>query len=180
MKRVIITPAPLAPAALDELKQWLGIASAQEDGLLTTLLRAALDMFEGFTGTMPLAATCEEMLAASTEWQALATRPVFAITGIEDVPADSARFALDPGAYEFDLAADGTGQVRLLHAHAASRLAVRFDAGLAASWADLPEAIRQGVIRLAAHHYRERDNAAVTPPAAVTALWRPWRRIRLA
>ena len=55
-------------------------------------------------------------------------------------------------------------------------------AGLAADWAGLPDGLRHGVIRLAAHHYRERDaaSAAASPPAAVAALWRPWRAMRLA
>jgi hypothetical protein len=46
----------------------------------------------------------------------------------------------------------------------------------------LPEGIRQGALRLAAHQYRERDVDAPqpVPPAAVAALWRPWRRMRLA
>ena len=38
------------------------------------------------------------------------------------------------------------------------------------------------VIRLAAHHYRGRENpeASSSPPASVAALWGPWRRLRLA
>lgn len=46
-------------------------------------------------------------------------------------------------------------------------------------WSALPEALRHGVIRLAAHLYRDGDGAAAAPPAAVAALWRPWRRMRL-
>ena len=30
------------------------------------------------------------------------------------------------------------------------------------------------------HHYRDRDSkSSAVPPAAVTALWRPWRQVRL-
>jgi uncharacterized phiE125 gp8 family phage protein len=44
----------------------------------------------------------------------------------------------------------------------------------------LPEALRHGIVRLAAHLYSHRDEAEQAgPPAAVTALWRPWRRLRL-
>jgi uncharacterized phiE125 gp8 family phage protein len=64
----------------------------------------------------------------------------------------------------------------------AGRVAVRFTAGLAPDWAALPEALRHGVLRLAAHQYRQRegDQQSALPPAAVAALWRPWRRLRLA
>ena len=63
----------------------------------------------------------------------------------------------------------------------AGRVAICYTAGLAASWTGLPEALRHGVLRLAASQYRVRDNdglAGTVPPAAVAALWRPWRQIR--
>lgn len=180
MKRAILTPPDLS-GALADLKRWLAITATGEDEALTALLGAALDACEAFTGAMPLAATCEEILPAHREWQALATRPVQAIAGIEGVPAEGPRFALAPDAYEIDLDADGSGRVRVLRQGAAGRLAVRFDAGLAPEWSALPGSLRHGAIRLAAELYRARDGAAsVHPPAAVAALWRPWRRMRLA
>ena len=182
MKRAIVTPAVLAPTALAELKQWLGITTTHDDAPLAALLRAALETCEAFTGLMPLSCTCEEMLPASGQWQCLATRPVQAITGVDGVLASGARVALGLADYEMDLDADGGGLVRVLAASGASRVAVRFTAGLAPDWDQLPEAMRQGVLRLAAHQHREREGsgAAPMPPAAVAALWRPWRRLRLA
>lgn len=181
MKRATIEPAVLAATALDELKQWLAISTLHEDGLLVGLLRASVEMCEGFTGTMPLESLSEEILAASRDWQCLGVRPVQAITGVEAIPDSGARFALPSEAYAIDLGDDGSGMVRLTRAIGASRIAVRFTAGLAAGWADLPQSLRHGIVRLAAHHYRERDGApAMSPPAAVAALWRPWRRMRLA
>ena len=44
----------------------------------------------------------------------------------------------------------------------------------------VPEPIRQGVLRLVAYLFTSRDGAGGDPPAAVTALWRPYRRMRLA
>jgi uncharacterized phiE125 gp8 family phage protein len=182
MKRLIITPPVLPPAALAELKDWLGITTAQDDAPLGQLLRTALELCEDFTGRMPLATTCEEMLGVSGGWQRLATRPVQAITVVEGVPADGARFPLASAAYELDFDTDGGGAIRVLSPGAARRIAVRFIAGIAPDWAALPDTLRHGVIRLAAHQHRAResDGAAPIPPAAVTALWRPWRRMRLA
>lgn len=189
MKRAIIEPAVLAGAALDELKQWLAISAPRENALLTALLRTSLDMCEGFTGTLPLETLCEEVLTASGEWQCLGTRPVQAITGVDALPLDGARYALPIEAYAIDLDAEGAGMIRLTGritggmtgSVRGSRTAVRFTAGLAPDWDSLPESLRHGIIRLAAHHYRERDNnPGLTPPAAVAALWRPRRRMRLA
>lgn len=182
MKRVIITPPVLAGAALAELKDWLAITTPREDAALTQLLRAALEMCEAFTGHMPLAATCEEVLSASGGWQTLATRPVQAITGVEGIPAEGARFALAAADYAIELAADGGALVRVLRQGSAGRVAVRFTAGMAEDWGDLPDGIRHGALRLAAHHYRQRDagGGPPVPPAAVAALWRPWRLMRIA
>lgn len=183
MNRVTIVPAQLAPDALNELKHWLAITASGEDAALTALLRTALDMCEAFTRTMPLESEVEEVLTASREWQALSTRPVNAIIGVEGLPAEGPRYALAVGDYEIDLDAGGGGQVRDLRQGSAGRIAVRLTAGLAPGWDALPDTIRHGIIRLAAHHYRARDygdaDPQMIPPAAVSALWQPWRRMRL-
>ena len=182
MKRTIVTAAPLAPAALSEVKDWLGIATPGDDAGLTALLRAALETCEGFTGALPLQVPCEELFANVSGWQDLASRPVQAITGVQALVVGGARVDLAPTAYALDLTAEGTGRVRVIAPPAGTlRLAVRFTAGLAADWASLPDGLRHGLIRLAAHGYRQRDtpDPGPCPPAAVAALWRPWRGVRL-
>lgn len=180
MQRTIVAPAELPGAALDQLKRWLAIRSSGDDAALDGLIRLALETCEAFTGSMPLACLCEDVLPASGEWLSLSARPVSAIAGVEAIPAEGARFALAPDAYEIDIAADGTGRIRVTRQGSAGRVAVRYTAGLSPAWELLPEALRHGVIRLAAHHWRERDTAAdAAPPAVVAALWRPWRRMRL-
>jgi uncharacterized phiE125 gp8 family phage protein len=181
MKRAIIAPAEIGGAALDELKQWLAITTSSEDDTLLALLRTSLDACEAFTNIMPLAATCEEIIPARREWQVLATRPVQAITGVEGIPAEGARFTFAADAFEIDLDADGGGVVRIIRQGAAGRIAVRFVAGFSPGWGSLPDGLRHGIIRLAAHYYRERDSGdSGSPPTAVTALWRPWRKARIA
>jgi uncharacterized phiE125 gp8 family phage protein len=182
MKRAIITPAVLAGAALAELKAWLAITTADDDAALGALLRTTLETCEAFTGTMPLAQLCEEILAADSCWQRLATRPVQAVTWVEGIAESGARFALPVADYAVDFDADGSASFRLVRTGEADRVAVRFMAGLAGGWADLPEGLRHGVLRLAAHHYRQResDTPQAMPPAAIAALWRPWRRMRVA
>ena len=181
MKRAIITPAALAPAALSELKDWLGITVTSEDAALTIQLRAALESCEAFTGVVPLECACEEILPVCGDWMRLEASPVTALTGVQAIPAQGARTALATIDYALDFAADGAGRVRVFNPGLAQRIAVQFTAGLAQSWAALPDGMRHGVIRLAAYQYRQRegDNASQVPPAADAALWRPWRRMRL-
>lgn len=183
MKRAIITPYALAPAALTELKDWLGITTPADDNQLSALLRAAIEQCEGFTGLMPLEQGCEDVLPVLSGWQALNAGPVQAITQVLGIPAEGARFALSVDAYAIDLSADGAGRVRVISPGAAGRVAIRYTAGLAADWMALPDALRHGVLRLAASQYRARENDGsppAMPPAAVAALWRPWRQIRFA
>lgn len=183
MMRAIVAPPALASAALSELKAWLGISRSTDDAELLALMRSAIDLCEGFTGTMPLQSGCEDVLAARGEWQVLSAQPVRAITALAALDAAGARTALAASDYEFDIDAEGRGLVRLLRPIEQRRLVVTYSAGLADDWAALPEAIRHGVIRLAAHQHRARDDekkSELLPPTAVAALWRPWRRMRLA
>lgn len=182
MKRAITAPPTLAPTALAELKAWLGISTARDDAELTGLIRTALELCEGFIGTMPLVSGCEEVLTATGEWQSLATRPVKAISGVVAVATDGTRTALAPNGYDIDIDADGTGRMRLAQPIDQTRVAVRFTAGMAETWDTLPDAIQQGIVRWAAYQHRTRDSDKVMagPPASVAALWRPWRRMRIA
>ncbi|MFM5929294.1 MAG: hypothetical protein ACKOPQ_00115 [Novosphingobium sp.] len=181
MKRVIIASPVLAPEALAELKEWLGITTAGEDATLSGLLAGALESCEAFTGIVPIECDCEEVFPVTSDWMPIAARPVHAITGVEAIPVSGPRSELPASAYGIEFAGDGAGLVRITDPGPASRIAVRFAAGLANGWSTLPEGLRQGIIRLAAHHYRQResDNADAHPPAAVAALWRPWRQLRL-
>ena len=180
MKRAIITPAPITADALDELKHWLVIAGTQEDPGLTALLRAALDLCEAFTGTAPLELEAEEILPATAGWQPLATRPVGTIVSAQTIASDGTRQPIASSGIAFDIDAGGVARVNLSDPQDARRMAIRFTAGLAPDWTSLPAAMRHGIVRMAAHNYRERDRTPdPTPPAAIAAMWQPWRRMRL-
>lgn len=180
MKRAITVPADLSGAPLAELRQWLGISTNNEEALLLGLLRASLDMCEAFTGQMPLENTCEEPLATDNAWQRLSARPVRAITDIHQVDANDVRSAIDPADYSTEIDADGHGFVSTSAPGEARAIVVTYVAGIAANWYTLPDPLKHGIIRLAAHNYRDRDaNDPLTPPASVAALWRPWRAMRL-
>ena len=182
MRRTILTPPDFTGGALADVKQWLAITSAAQDGALARLIGAAAEACEAFTGTLPLEATCEDALPASREWQTLAAQPVNAILAGEGIPAEGARFALPAEAYAIALDPDGSGRVRVMHPGAAGRLAVRYTAGYASDWAALPDTLRHGSVRLAAELFRAQDSGgsgARILPAAVAALWHPWRRMRL-
>ena len=102
------------------------------------------------------------------------------LTDVRALGAAGEARALPEGDYASVIGPDGEARVLLRRAVPERRVLVRYAAGLAADWASLDPAIRQGVIRLAAHYFLERgSDQAATPPASVAALWRPHRRLRL-
>lgn len=176
----INSAAPPLPVALDEIKAFLRISTTDEDTLLAALARSANDACEAFIGRTLIARAIDEALPASSAWTRLAAAPVASISGIAAIAADGSASALAADAYAIDIDAAGEGWVRLLAATGAKRVRVSYVAGMASDSNGIPEALRHGIVRLTAFLYSQRDRANDgDPPAAVTALWRPWRRLRL-
>jgi uncharacterized phiE125 gp8 family phage protein len=176
----ISAEAPPLPIALAELKAFLRVSAGDEDALLAGLARGAADMCEAFTGRALIDRAVAEVLAASARWTRLGAAPVRSIEGVAALAQDGEASPLEAAAYAIDVDAAGDGWVRVLDAAGAKRVLVSYRAGMAAAPNGVPEALRHGIVRLAAHLYTHRDQAGQAgPPAAVTALWRPWRRLRL-
>lgn len=181
MQRTIVQPPVPGSAALAELKHWLGISRPDEDAALTRLLDTSLAICEAFTGQTPLRQTVEEIVPLDASWRELVSRPVQALVGAELIAEDGSREALADLEYVVEFRAGGSACVRLLQPLEGRGVALRLTVGIADAWSALPAPLSQGIIRLAAHNYRDRDSkSAAIPPASVTALWRPWRQMRLA
>lgn len=172
-------PAPVEPVTVNELKAFLRLESAAEDALLAAFLRSARAMCEAFTGRILIERGFIEVVAGGSDGRRLSARPVIRVDAVERVEPDGAATVLAADAWSVAIAPDGAG--RVTGGAEGERLRVRYRAGLGPDWNAVPEALRQGILRLAAHFYSSRDAAGDPgPPAAVAALWRPWRLLRLA
>jgi uncharacterized phiE125 gp8 family phage protein len=190
----------LPPEAAGAAKAFLRVERSDEDGLIADLVAAAAELCEAFIGGPLLVRGFSEtipaegghvvfrekvrvpMVPADRAWRRLTRTPVRAITLVEAIPAEGAAQALPSEAYGIDIDSAGDGWVRLTAPGDARRIRIGYQAGLAGAWTELPAGPRQGILRLAAHFYTNRaaeSARALEPPAAVTALWRPYRRIRL-
>jgi uncharacterized phiE125 gp8 family phage protein len=180
----MIEPSPIPGASLagarDEAKAYLRIEHDAEDALLDRLLAEAVVMAEAFTAQMLISRDVVEVRSAGSGWQRLSATPVRAITMVQGLPVDGAPFVLPVGDYAIDIDSNADGWLRVANPGAAGRVRMLLVAGLAPDWAGLPEPLRLGILRLAAHSHAHRDAADdAGPPAAVAALLRPWRRMRL-
>lgn len=158
-------------AAIAAVKARLRVASADEDALIAAFAESALGLCERVTGQVTVARAMTQPLVANGGWQRLAARPVTAIGSV----TDAAGAALAVGNYAVDVDADGLGWVRAV---AGEKIRVGFTAGLASGWSALPAGLREGATMLAAHLFDDRTGEQPIP-AAVTALWRPFRVMRL-
>lgn len=177
----MISAEPIAPGAgaLAEIKAYLRIGHTEEDELLERLLGSATVLCEQFTAQAILVRGFVETLPASHAWTPLGQLPVRSIDSVERL-GDGAAVPVPADGYALDVDASGSGWVRLTNPASETRMRVGYSAGIAGQWSGVPEPLRQGIVRLAAHLYTHRDTADDSgPPAVVTALWRPYRRMRL-
>jgi len=164
---------------MSEAQAYVRIETGEEEAVLAGLIRSASALCEAFLGQVVIARAFTLELPVSGKWERLLTAPVKSITGIEAVNADGAAAMLTSDAFAIDLDSSGDGWVRVLSPGEARRVRVSGTAGLAEDENGVPEPIRQGVLRLVAHLFTARDGDGGEPPAAVTALWRPYRRMRI-
>jgi uncharacterized phiE125 gp8 family phage protein len=176
-----IDPLSLDSDMLDEAKAYLRLENEEEDAPFGAILLAALAQAERYLGQILIRRNMREILPTSTAWQRLHGSPFVAANGATGLPAEGASFAFAGDAYAVDVDARGDAWIRVKTPGAAGRVELAYQAGLAGSWATLPEAMRLGVLRLVAHSHAHRDDPNDGGmPDAVTALLRPWRRVRLA
>ncbi len=175
-----LSPLSLDSAMLDEARAFLRIDQECDDPSLETILLAAIRHAEEFTGQLLIRRAVQQILPSSSQWQKLSVAPVVSVDALIGIPADGARFPIDPAHYTARIDGSGDGYVSVRRPGAAGRVEIEYTAGLSPSWDTLPESLRLGILRMTGYLFAHRDDPAdAGPPAAVAALLRPWRRIRL-
>lgn len=201
-------PPSIEPVGLGELKAYLRFDTPDEDAVLAGLLRSARAMCEAFTRTWLIQRTAVETIPIVRgigwpvpTWSYADALCDYPASGRAMPPPPGARLAgapvqgvslveaIDPGvtvwrtlpasAYTVNVDVDGGGRVTTMDGTAWQARAT-YVAGLAVDWNGVPEPLRQGIVRLTAHMWANRDGSdGAGPPAVVAALWRPWRKLRL-
>jgi len=167
------------PVSLTEARGWLRMGTTVDDAVVAQMIRAATNVCEAFIGRRLIVRAAEEEVALRAGVAQLSIRPVVGVDAVTLLTAASGETVLEESDYRLTIGRDGTARVAPTAAGTAGRLRILYRAGLAVGANDIPEAIRQGIVRLVQHLHEARDGAGTAPPAAVAALWQPWRRVGL-
>lgn len=159
-----------------------------QDEILESFLRAAIAAVEARTGKVLLK---ESFNWSLTRWrdgrtETFPVAPVVAILDVTTVARNDAREVI--GAEQYHLQEDGS-RPQLVGAKGAlpripqgGWVEVRFRAGYADAWGDLPADLSHAVFLLAAHYYENRNAVGLGEgciPFGVAALLQRYREVRL-
>lgn len=168
-----------SPVSLSEARGWLRMGAAVDDAVVGPLLRAATSVCEAYVGQWLVRRSGTEVLPLVGGAVRLTVRPVVVVEDVRLVAPDGGETVLAADAYRLVVAPDGSGRLTIDAPGAAERLRVSYRAGIADDGAGVPDAIRQGIVRMTQHLYDARDGADPAPPAVIAALWQPWRVLSL-
>jgi len=173
-----LTPGD-APVSLNEARGWLRLGATIDDAMVAGLVRAATNICEAFIGQWLVIRAVEELLPLKNGVVQPGARPVVGIDAVTLLLPGGDEAALGNGDYRTTVGRDGTARVTVGDPRGAARVRVAYRAGIAEGANGIPEAIRQGIVRMTQHLHEARDGAGAAPPAAIAALWQPWRRLTL-
>lgn len=168
-----------APVSLEEARSWLRLGAGVDDAVIERLVDTATNICEAFIGGRLIVRAAEETWPIGNGPVRLRARPVVAVDAVTLLADGGAETMLEAGDYRVTIAADGRARLTIVVPGEAQRVRVAYRAGMASEAAGVPEAIRQGIVRMTQHLHAARDGAGTAPPAAIAALWQPWRRLTL-
>lgn len=175
-----LDPLGLDSAMLDEARAFVRADPSEDDPSLSAAVLAAIGHAEQFTRMVLIRRTAREVISACSGWHIIAAAPVQSMISVAGIPAEGPVFTLATDAWEAKIGSRGDAYVRIIRPGIAGRAEITLTVGLAENWSSLPEVLRLGVLRLAAHFHAHRDDPnADGPPAAARALLLPWRRMRV-
>lgn len=172
-----------APVSLNEARSWLRLGPSIDDAVVAGLVRAATSVCEAFIGQWLIVRAGEETVPLCSGGARLTARPVVAIDAVVLLSAAGEETVLNAGDYRWSIMAGGAARLAIAAAGNAERVRVTYRAGMADGVNAIPEAIRQGIVRMTQYLHDARggaqDGAGEAPPAVIAALWQPWRVLSL-
>lgn len=194
MIRPVQTVAPAAlPVTLAEAKAHLRVDHSDEDALIGTLLQAAVDHLDGYSGVLGRCLINQTWRVDFWTWQPAFRLPFPDVSSISSVvysDVDNAEQTVSESLYELIEDAQGALVKTLddftdptLYDDRSDAVRITFVAGYGDDAADVPSAIKAAILLMVGHWYQHREavtaGSTETLPMAVEALITPYRRVGL-
>lgn len=177
---VLITPPEDVPVSLDVAKMHLRVDHDDDDVLISSLIKAAVDHLDGWTGVLGrclLEQTWRQNFDTLARCMPLPLGPVIEIVSVDYFDANGSEQTMDPDDYLLRTDAGGRSVLELKSWPSSRSASVTYKAGFSV----VPVAITTAILMLVAHWYANREAAAAgdlaTVPMAVDALLAPYRRV---
>ncbi|MBI1186910.1 MAG: hypothetical protein GC206_06185 [Alphaproteobacteria bacterium] len=186
MSITILAPPASEPVSLAEAKLFLRVDHDAEDDLITMMIVAAREAVEAGAGRALITRRVRESLDIwrrdAVGGALLGQGPVTDVVAVRLLAANGSESVIDPERYRLDGARDRPRLVFETGLPATLRTAggveIDYDAGMAASAAELPTALRISVLQVVATLYDTREGAVKLPEGA-RALMAPFAPPRL-
>lgn len=157
--RIVDKVVPVATLA--ELKAHLRIEDEREDAIMAGWLRAATELVEQNVGQLLVERQVVEELTSDPRGGRLSVVPVKRIENVAQMDSEGSWQEIEAGSYGVELLADASARFIVSAGVDSGNIRVRYRAGIAEHPNELPELLRQAVIRIAAHWHAHRDSATV-------------------
>jgi uncharacterized phiE125 gp8 family phage protein len=167
MRLVPLAPPSLEPVALAEMKAHLRVDVADDDALIQSKIAAARQYAEQYTRRSFITQTWELVLDRALAELEVPLPPLQEVTKIEVVDAAGARTEVPAASYWVELGGGSCGRVRLADGcswpshRGFGSFIVTFKAGYGDAGADVPEKIREAIMKRAALLYEGREDTRI-------------------
>ncbi|WP_421792259.1 head-tail connector protein [Hyphobacterium sp.] len=190
----LVTPPVVEPVALPDAKAFLRVGTAAEDDLILQLIASTRQRVEAEIGRALISRTYLEALdrwdvpgriAANGQQFRLLMPPLVSVSSVTVFDADGTGEVWNAANYFVDTQSDPGRIVPVSGGfprpgREAAGIEIVFEAGYGPASDDVPEALREAVMRLAADAYLNREGRTERPlPMAVQSLLAPFKRVRL-
>ena len=169
MRLRLKTPPSVEPVSLEEAKNYLKVETADDDTLISSLIKSARELIERYLRKALITQTWEMVLDDGGSMVVIPRPPLQSVTSIKTIAEDGTETVEDPEKYIVELGYDSPGRVMLksgqtwsIHRGFASFI-VEFIAGYGDQASDVPEIIRQAILQLTAYFYENRGVEKVIP-----------------
>jgi len=173
------TPPSVEPVSLEEAKNYLKVETADDDTLISSLIKSARELIERYLRKTLITQTWEMVLDDGGSMVVIPRPPLQSVTSIKTIAEDGTETVEDPEKYIVELGCDSPGRVMLksgqtwsIHRGFASFI-VEFVAGYGDQASDVPEALKQAILQLVAHLYENRGAEDI--PLHIRTLINPYR-----